>query len=353
MHLHNGSQNRSIWYFGFFGVAIGLALAPIWFGTYNLTLFVIHAILALSLGLLWGMGGILSFGHSAFYGLGAYLYAVGSINFAGWPLGSVSALVLALLVVAVFAYMLGAMMFYGRISDVYLGVITLVVTLLLYTFLNAAAGSEYIIGKARLGGFNGIPGFSPLNLTDTELGLMSGDKLYVLATLLLLLLWWFCAFLARTHWGRVLRSIQDNELRSTLLGYDVRQYKTQIFTLSASMAALSGVLFASWAEIVTPGLFSLGQAAETIIWVIVGGLKTWFGPIIGAFILGALKTALAKQDVIHNSLLIGFILLLFVLLVPQGIVPTWQKYWQKWSHFKNQRRAQRYPSRIHRQDHAK
>lgn len=96
------------------------------------------------------------------------------------------------------------------------------------------------------------------------------------------------AALIRTGAGgqTVALDVRENELRVQLLGYDPRALKTGIFAVSGVIAGLSGVLFACWAEIVTPGLFSLGQAAETIIWVIAGGLGTWIGPVIGAFALG-------------------------------------------------------------------
>ena len=72
-----------------------------------------------------------------------------------------------------------------------------------------------------------------------------------------------------------------------LLGYNVAGYKTAIFSVSAAMAGLAGCLFANWAEIVTPSVFSLGQTAEVLIWVIVGGLGTLIGPMIGAMVLGS------------------------------------------------------------------
>src|SRR6185503_20704629 len=123
--------------------------------THTATLLLIWALFALSLGLLWGYAGILSFGHAAYFGLGAYTYAIASTNVGE----STGPLLLAILLPAAFAAVIGAMMFYGRISDVYMGVITLVVTLILFKFMNATAGDAYRIGSARLGGFNGIPAF--------------------------------------------------------------------------------------------------------------------------------------------------------------------------------------------------
>ena len=120
---------------GFILFAAILLLLPTVLDTSTPTLLLIYALFALSLGLMWGYAGILSFGHSAYFGLGAYTYAIASTN-----IGESSApLLLAILVPAAAAAVIGAMMFYGRISDVYMGVITLVVTLILYKFMRATA----------------------------------------------------------------------------------------------------------------------------------------------------------------------------------------------------------------------
>ena len=104
--------------------------------TYTLTVLVIYGMLGLSLGLIWGFGGILCFGQAAFFGLGAYTYAIAAINIGE----STIPMILAVLVPAAFAALLGAVMFYGRLTDVYLGVITSVVTLILFKFVNSTAG---------------------------------------------------------------------------------------------------------------------------------------------------------------------------------------------------------------------
>ena len=113
---------------------------------FKVTLFVAMAILALSMGFIWGYGGILCFGQSAFYGLGAYSYAIAVGNFGE----STGPFFLAIVVPAAFAALLGYFMFYGRLSDVYLAVVTLAVTLILYNFMRSTAGEEYAIGAQRL-----------------------------------------------------------------------------------------------------------------------------------------------------------------------------------------------------------
>jgi branched-subunit amino acid ABC-type transport system permease component len=117
------------------------------FTVINATIYASMGILTLSLALIWGYCGIISFGQTAFFGLGGYTYAVAAINFGD----STWAIVLGLLIPTLFAALLGYFMFWGRVTDVYLGVITLTVSLILYKLFNATAGDAYHIGKAALG----------------------------------------------------------------------------------------------------------------------------------------------------------------------------------------------------------
>ena len=120
----------------FTAFAVIFVLLPLVSETNTPTLLAIWALFALSLGLMWGYAGILSFGHAAYFGLGAYTYAIASFNIGE----STVPMLLAILIPMIVGAIVGAMMFYGRISDVYLGVMTLVVTLILNRFMNATAG---------------------------------------------------------------------------------------------------------------------------------------------------------------------------------------------------------------------
>lgn len=307
-------------------LATALALVwimPLLIAPHSLTVLIIYGMLGLSLGLVWGFGGILCFGQAAFFGLGAYTYAVAAINIGE----STLPLILAVLVPAALALALGAMIFYGRLTDVYLGIITLVVTLILFRFISSTAGPQYVIGRARLGGFNGIPGFQTLNVPGDPRAYIWGDALYYLCAAALLLVFLLVTWLLRSDFGRVAVGIRENETRMALMGYDVAARKTVLFAIGAAIAGLSGALFASWAEIVTPALFSLSQSAEIIIWCIVGGLGTRFGPVLGAAGLAWLKFMLGQQSLIDNTLVMGAILVLFVLFLPRGLVPVAADAW--------------------------
>lgn len=298
-------------------------LLPFVINTFTLSILLIYGMLGLSLGLIWGFGGILCFGQAAFFGLGAYTYAIAAVNIGE----STLPMVLSLLVPALFAALLGAMMFYGRLADVYLGVITLVVTLILFKFINSTAGPAYVIGKARLGGYNGIPGFQTLNVPGRPDAYIWGDAFYYVCFVALIVVYLLVTWLLRSSFGRVAVGIRENDQRMSLIGYDTRARKTVLFAIGAAIAGLAGGLYANWAEIVTPGLFSLGQSAEIIIWCIVGGLGTRLGPILGAAGLVYIKFLLGQQSLIDNTLITGLVLVLFVLFLPKGIVPAVVNLW--------------------------
>ena len=292
-----------------------LLLAPLFASTYTLSLFCIYALLAVSLGLIWGFGGILCFGQGAFFGIGAYSYVVLVINL---ELPWISLLLAVGLTVAVTACF-GAALFYGRLGDVYLAVVTLVFTLILNRFLNSTAGPEYQLGSARLGGFNGIPGFPTLHFPWSDTTFLSDTVFYILSSAVLLASWMFCRWILKSHFGRVLVAIRENEQRVEFAGYDVRLFKTVAFSISGGLAALAGVLYANWAGIVTPALFGLTQSAEIIIWTVVGGLGTLFGPMIGSAVLTALKLGLGHQSLVDNFFVMGILLVTAVLVFPRGI----------------------------------
>ncbi len=283
----------------------------------NLTTAIALAVLALSLALVWGYGGILCFGQVAFFGLGAYAYTIGAINFGG----STWAILLAVVVASSFAALLGYFIFYGRLSDVYLGVITLTVTLILFSLIRRTSGPEYKIGNAMLGGFNGVTS-PPLNLPWDARAFLFPEHVFYVAMGALVLCYLFASWLVTTHFGRVCVAIRENELRAELLGYDTRLYKLGIFTISAGIAAIGGVLFCNGVGRITPDVFSLHSAALTIIWVIVGGRGTLIGPIAATFGLFYMTSALGGQSLLNNNLVLGIILIFFVLLVPKGIAPT-------------------------------
>lgn len=287
------------------------------FALIDFTLFIAMAILSLSLAFVWGFGGILCFGQSAFFGLGAYTYAVAVINMGE----STAPILLGILLPALLALVLGYFMFYGRVSDVYLAVITLAVSLVFYYLIGASAGDEYKIGSARLGGYNGMPSVPPVNVPGDPSAPIEYEALYVPAAVLLAIVYFGLRALLASDFGRVLVSIRENEARTELLGYDARLIKTVALAIGAGIAGLSGVLFCAWGAYVSPTVFSLVFTAQIIMWILVGGLGTLTGAILGCVIIQYLATWLGETKIADVNIVLGAIFVAIVLLVPSGFVP--------------------------------
>ncbi|MGX9432338.1 MULTISPECIES: ABC transporter permease subunit [Bradyrhizobium] len=299
------------------GLLIGLPLVLDLYTLLQITFYVIFAILALSLAFIWGYGGILCFGHSVFFGLGAYAYAVSVINIGESTLPFLIAMALP----AAFAAGLGYFMFYGRISDVYVGVITLTVTLIFYNVVNSTAGPRYHIGEALLGGFNGMPNVPSLNVPFQPDNTLEPEGMFILCGAILLIVYFGLHALLRTRFGRVLVAVRENEQRVEFLGYDSRLHKLIAFAIGGALAGLAGCLFTAWGNFVSPTAFSVVQSAQIIIWLMVGGPGTLLGPVIGAMFISWLTVKIGTQQTINANVVLGGILLVFVLLVPKGIAP--------------------------------
>ncbi len=301
-----------------FAIMFGLPLVFDLFGLLQMTVFVSMAVLALSQGFIWGYGGIMSFGQSAFFGLGGYSYAVAALNFGD----STGAVVLAILVPMAFAALLGYFMSYGRISDAYVGVITLTVTIILFNLVNSTAGDAYRIGNAPLGGFNGIPSVPTFNMPGNPGEVLDPGQLWYVTMAALIIVYVMLRAILASRFGRVVVAIRENETRASLLGYDTRLYKLLVFAIGGGIAGLAGCLFTNWGAFISPTVFSLATSAQIIIYVLVGGLGTLLGPILGAVAIQYLISTIGTQQAFNANLVLGVILIVFVLLVPQGLVPA-------------------------------
>ncbi|RLM27012.1 urea ABC transporter [Brenneria alni] len=303
-------------------IAGGLAILvlPVTLDLYSLinsTIYVSLALFALSMALIWGHGGILCFGQSMFFGLGAYAYAVAGINLGD----STWAIVAAIAVPMIFAVILGYFVFYGRLSDIYFGVITLTVTLILFKLANSTSGDAWRIGKARLGGFNGMPDTPPLNMPFDPTTPLSPEAVFMLAVCALVAGYVLCKCLMGSRFGRIVAGVRENEARAELLGYDARLLKLAVFAIGAGIAGVAGLLFAT-SVFVSPSVFSLSNSAQVLIWVVVGGVGTLMGPIIACLLLQLLSAYLGTLGWIDPNIVLGGVLILFVLLMPRGLLPT-------------------------------
>ncbi|MEM9199082.1 MAG: branched-chain amino acid ABC transporter permease, partial [Pseudomonadota bacterium] len=312
------------------------------FAVYQMTQYVVLSVYALSLAYIWGYGGILSFGQSAFFGLGGYTFAVAAINMGDTTIP----LVLAFALPAAFGAVLGYFMFYGRLSDVYLGVVTLVVALIFWKIINTTAGPEYAIGDARLGGFNGIPSIPIIHVPGDPNAFLDFVPLFQFYMVLLIAIYIGLRLLISSDFGRVTVSIRENETRTALLGYDVRRHKVIVFAIGSGIAGLAGAMWASYQTFIDPTSFSLEMSAKALIWTMAGGIGTLFGPILGVVGLQWLSLKLGELSLpVNNFIVLGAILIALVLVLPKGILPS-VKMWlqQGWALIRQRRPAETPPA---------
>lgn len=289
----------------------------------NTVYFYNWAFMALGLCLIWGYGGALSFGQTAFFGIAGYAYGVITLNLGadyGLTLWATAA---AVAIAAAVATVLGYFLYFGRISGVFLGIVTLAVTLVLERFMAQTAGPEWHIGKARLNGFNGMSGMPSLTIPwpgDDPLVLAPDLPLYYVVLGLLVVVYLALRILVNSSFGNVVVAIRENPERATMLGYDIRKYQLVVFVIGSALAGLSGVLYTTWGQYITPSSMGLTAASLPVVWVAVGGRNDLTTTLIGTLLLIAGFQALTVYGSQYALVVMGLALVLTVLFAPQGIV---------------------------------
>lgn len=314
------SQTRALGATATIVVGVGLSFIIPAFTAHTVSLWVIYGLLALSFTFVWGHGGIFSLGQAAFFGLGGYAYGVAGIDLAPTTHETMSALLVAAVVGAGSAALLGYFVIYGGIRGVFVAVITIAATLALLTFFTSTGDPAYHIGAAMLGGDNGMVGVPSLTLP----GLLSTSN-GTLATVVVVavIVWFAIAELLHRPFGRILAGTRENEFRTQLLGYDVRGRTLAAFVVGGLIAGLAGGLYAGWGNFISPQVFSLQQASLVAIWALVGGRRSLIGAFIGAFAVQGLSELLGQlTSGAVIPLVLGIILLLLVLFLPNGVLPT-------------------------------
>jgi len=309
-----------------FAVVLAAALAyPLFADGYdvgNNIYFLNWTFMALGLSLIWGYGGSLSFGQTAFFGVAGYSYGILTINFGtAYGFGLVS-VVIAIAIAALFAAILGYFLFFGRISGIFLGIVTLSVTLALERFMAQTAGPEWKVGAARLNGFNGMSGMPALTLPwfGGEISLYPDIGLYYLVLGLLVVVYLGLRILVNSRFGNVLVALRENPQRAEMLGYDIRKYQLATFVIGAALAGLSGVLYTSWGQYITPSSMGITSAALPIIWVAVGGRSDLTATLIGTLVVLSVFQALTIYGSQYALVVMGLLLVGTVLLAPRGLI---------------------------------
>ena len=302
---------------------LALVLLPVYVeftgSRFLLTLFsriVILALAAVSLNLILGYGGMMSFGHAAYLGIGGY--SVGILAFEGvtsgfaqWPV--------ALLVSALFALVIGALSL--RTRGVYFIMITLAFAQMAY----------YIVaGLARYGGDDGLTiekrsqFFPPLNLSNKM-------QFYYLCLALLFASIYLVWRIVNSRFGLAVQGARSNDTRMRAIGFPTYRYKLTCFVIAGTLCGLSGALLANHTDFVSPGMMYWTRSGDLIVMVVLGGMGSTFGPLFGAVALLVLEEVLSGITE-YWQIILGPLLLLVVLFARGGIDGLLGKMRQKVHH---------------------
>jgi branched-chain amino acid transport system permease protein len=288
-----------------FSLLILLPLAPGMSKYYLLLAFdaLLFGAVAMSLDLLMGYTGMVSFGHAAFFGLGAYATAVLLER-------GVLSLWLCLAFAAVVVGLYAALVAYFATTrrGIYFALLTLVFAEVVYTFFRYTQ---------TFGGSDGIQGL-PSPLLWPGLALDTPLRNYYLIVGYLALAWIVCRVLVGSHFGKVLVAIRENEDRARFLGYNVPRYKMAVCIISALLTGLAGALYPGRAAYATPDLMLWTVSGEFIIMVMIGGIGTLVGPVIGGAFFIVLQEKVSSY-VDWYFMVIGVVLVLIVLFMPRGL----------------------------------
>ena len=288
-----------------------LALFPLsgaTFYTELVTKVMILAIFALSLDLLVGYTGLVSFGHAAFYGVGAYALGLLAPKYA--PASLWVTLPAAIVAAGVAALAVGA--FVVRVKGIYFIMVTLAFAQMFY----------FVFHDTKFG--RGSDGIS-LNFKPTAaigglvpFDLASATQFYYFVFAAMLLVFAFLRVMLRSAFGRALQGIRSNEHRMRSLGFPVYRYKLASFTLAGALAGLAGYLSALQFGFVNPELLSWHQSGNVLLMLILGGIGSLYGAVAGAFAFVALQEVFSSLTT-HWQLLLGATIVALVIFLPGGL----------------------------------
>jgi urea transport system permease protein len=294
-----------------------LALVPTFATSYYTSVLgqaLAFAMFAISLDLMWGISGVLSFGHAAFFGIGAYAFGLLTQDLSGGT-STYVAVIAAMVVPALLGAGLGYFTFFSGVTGPYFAIITLTVTLILF---QAATSFPKFTG-----GLNGvyitglvfqIPG-GEINLSDVV-------SLYYVALVLTALTLFGAIGLVRSPFGQALVAASDSEMRASSLGYNTALLKTAMLAVSGAVAGVAGALYAPMASFINPDVVGLTLSTNVILWVALGGRGVLVGGAVGAIVIAFLSSYLSGS-VGHVWLLaLGVLLLVVVLFRPSGLLGT-------------------------------
>ncbi len=271
----------------------------------------IYSILALSLNLIVGYTGLFSIAHAAFYGIGAYSTAILFLNF---EMNFFLTVIIGVGVTFIISLLIGMVL--SRFNDDYYAIASIGVTLIAYLiFLNWPWLTEGAMG------IPGVPKPAVYGYTIT-----SNMSFLILMLVVLSGIYLLCRFIVRSSFGRALKAIRENEKALQVYGYNTTYYKLAIFAIGAMMTSIAGSFFGSYMTFVGPSMFELRESIFIVVIIVMGGLGTLRGSIVGALFLilfpeslrfiGIPDTVAAQME----QIIYGAILVLLMLYRPQGFI---------------------------------
>jgi branched-chain amino acid transport system permease protein len=304
------ARNRVFWVLGLALVSLAIIGAgPFLFDTYTVNILVrsfLYAATALTVDVLWGYTGILTFGQSAFFGIGAYAAALTFTHFGFSTEMALLALVAGVAVSAAVAAIVGWISFWHGASSLYVAIVTLalpiIVVQLLYT------------GGTFTGSSSGLVGFEAFDLSVEAWFWITGSALVVLTVG-----GWF---LVNSDFGRVLVALRENESRCTYLGINAPRLKILLMVVAAVIAALAGYGYASYTVVVAPEIASFVFGTELVIWVALGGRGTLIGPVLGTIAIDFISAYLSGNLPYVWKLIVGIIFVVVIVALPEGFLPV-------------------------------
>ncbi len=285
-------------------VAVGPYVLPDYLVN-NLVRAFLYAVVALTVDILWGYTGVLTFGQSAFFGIGAYAAGLVFTHMGFSPAHAWLAFGAAILVSALVAVLVGWLSFYHGASPLYASVVSLVlpiaVTQLLYS------------GGTFTGSSSGLSGFASFDIEMNTWFWIAGAFLVLVTGAA----WMF----VRSDAGRVLVAIRENEPRCEYLGINVSRVKILLLVVMAVIAAMAGYAFAGVQMVVAPEYAGFVFGTELVIWVALGGRGTLIGPVIGTLLIDVSTAYLSGNLPFIWKLIIGLAFVVVIVALPQGIAP--------------------------------
>ena len=287
-------------------VIVLLALVPFQSFFYDLFLMKVFcfAIFAMSLNLLLGYAGLLSFGHAAFFGASAY---VTSHVIKEWQFTTEISILAGVLVSTVLGYVFGSLA--TRRQGIYFAMITLALAQIIAFLANQLPFTN---------GEDGVQGV-PRGLLFGFIDLSDSTPMYYFTLVVFALAFFFVKRVVYSPFGQVLKSIRENEPRAISLGYDVDRYKRLAFTLSAGLAGLAGSLKCLVLQLASLSDVHWHTSGEVVLMTILGGIGTLWGPVVGAAIVVNLNNYLANFGG-WSTIILGIIFIVCVLAFRRGIV---------------------------------